>query len=116
MRNRSAAKRADSSPPAPARISRKILRSSFGSLGSSAFCRSASSFSMLPRAALSSSSANDLIAASAAISLAAALVERDDAGQLGMLPRELPELLEVPRRPLRGQQAVEALQAPDEAV
>jgi len=71
MRNRSAAKSADSSPPVPARTSRKTLRSSFGSLGSSAFCRSASSFSMLPRAALSSSSANDLIAASAAISLAA---------------------------------------------
>ena len=39
----SPAKSADSSPPVPARISRKTLRSSFGSFGSSMRCRSAAS-------------------------------------------------------------------------
>ena len=38
MRNRSAAKSAASSPPVPARISSTVLRSSFGSRGSSSSC------------------------------------------------------------------------------
>ena len=52
MRNRSPANSADSSPPVPARTSRKRLRSSFGSFGSSAFCSSASSRSIAARALL----------------------------------------------------------------
>src|SRR3989454_6363180 len=53
---------------------------------------------------------------SVALRLTEPLVERDDAGQLGMLAREPPELLQVARRAFRGKQAVEVLQAPDQAV
>ena len=40
MRSRSPANSADSSPPVPARISMKVLRTSSGSLGSSSRCNS----------------------------------------------------------------------------
>ena len=47
MRSRSPANSADSSPPVPARISRKVLRTSSGSLGSSRRCSSSSSAGQL---------------------------------------------------------------------
>ena len=72
MRSRSPAKIADSSPPVPARISRKMLRSSFGSFGSSSRCRSASSVSMRPPAAWISSSASAFMSGSDSISCAPA--------------------------------------------
>src|SRR5438477_231812 len=52
IRKRSPAKSADSSPPVPPRISRKTLRSSLGSLGSSACCSSSSRRSIRADAAL----------------------------------------------------------------
>src|SRR5207237_1182650 len=48
MRSRSPANSADSSPPVPARISRNVLRTSSGSLGSSSFCSSCSSRGRCP--------------------------------------------------------------------
>src|SRR5438105_1396040 len=60
MRKRSAEKSADSSPPVPARISRKMLRSSLGSFGRSFRCSSASSFSRRSRVSRASLSATSL--------------------------------------------------------
>ena len=110
MRKRSPAKSADSSPPVPARISRKTLRSSFGilrqqhplQLGRER--RHAS-----PSRAACSSSANAFIAGSRAISsrggeiaLGARVlaVARDDGLDLGVLARQRAIAVEVARRVL----------------
>ena len=58
MRNRSPAKIAASSPPVPARISRKMFASSRGSRGISSFVSSTSSASMRARSAATSSAAS----------------------------------------------------------
>ena len=72
MRTRSPANSADSSPPVPARISRKALRASSGSRGSSAACSSASSALRSASAAAISSRAISAISGSASISRAGA--------------------------------------------
>jgi hypothetical protein len=72
MRSRSPANSADSSPPVPARISRKMLRSSLASFGSSIFCSSISSSARRALAASISSCAKSFISGSDSISCAAA--------------------------------------------
>ncbi len=51
-----------------------------------------------------------------ALRLAEALVQVDQAGQLGVLARQPPELVHVARRLLGGEQAIELFQPPDQAV
>ena len=64
MRNSSAAKRAASSPPVPARISRTMFRSSFGSFGISRIFRSASRASRRAVSDFSSCRASSCMSAS----------------------------------------------------
>jgi len=72
MRNRLPAKSADSSPPVPARISRKTLRWSLASRGNSSCCSSASIAGSRVRMADTSASASSRISTSASNSRLAA--------------------------------------------
>ena len=72
MRIKTAAKRAASSPPVPARISKIALRSSASSLGRSASCILCSRLGIFPRTTSSSFSINSFISASMCSSLISA--------------------------------------------
>ncbi|CSC15944.1 Uncharacterised protein [Vibrio cholerae] len=72
IRNKSPAKIPASSPPAPARISKKQLRSSFGSFGSNRICSSSVRRSIAAFAALISSCAISRISASSSCAISSA--------------------------------------------
>ena len=120
MRNRSPANSADSSPPVPARISRKTLRSSFGSFGSSIACSSPSSAPSRVSAARRSSLGVRRASAGRArargrgevrLRLAELAEARDDRIDLGVLARQRPVAVHVARRILGREQRVELREA-----
>jgi hypothetical protein len=104
MRARSPANRADSSPPVPARISRKALRSSSGSRGSRAVLQLGEQALESPCAPAISSRAISAISGSPSISRAAArsdsrcsycAEQADDLRHLGLLARQRAVALHV---------------------
>ena len=121
MRNRSPANSADSSPPVPARISRKMLRSSLGSFGSSCFCSSASiassralriahfGFGELAHSA-SAIGGHFLRGMNVAFALQISIVEFDYRRDLRMLARELAIVVHIGGNGFAAQQTVQFFQ------
>jgi hypothetical protein len=122
MRNRSPANSADSSPPVPARISSKTLRSSLGSLGSSSFCSSISSSGRRALAAAISSSAKSRISGSAhrlgfgqiVLGLTEGVELDGHRLDLGAFARQLAELLHIVGRIGCRQHAVDFIETIDQ--